>query len=102
MGRDDASGCSVCRRLWPSQQWSVHTHGIKPGSRGDGTTMPQGTPGTAVLGRQPSLAAATAEATAKEAGVPGESRALNGGEAAPGTVMGNHMPLPGLQHPHKS
>ena len=64
--------------------------------------MPQGTPGTAVLGKQPSLAAATAEAAAKVAGAPRECRALSGGEAAPGTAMGSHVPLPGLQHPHKS
>lgn len=85
----------ICAHAW-DQAWEQrrrHNH-----------RMPRGTPGTTVLGRQPRSAAATAEAAAKVAGSSGESRALNGGEAAPGTVMGSHLPLspePGLQHPHK-
>lgn len=88
-----ARGCGpaeVCAHAW-GQAWEQRS-------------MPRGTPGTTVLGRQPRSVAATAEAAAKVAGASGESRALNGEEAAPGTAMGSHLPLspePGLQHPHK-
>lgn len=71
MGKGDTSGS--CSRRWLCFSSSLHMHGIKLGAE-EGSTCLGAVLGTTVLGRQPRLAIATAEAAATVAEALGERK----------------------------